>query len=429
MRRTIVLALLLMAARSLPAQAPDDSRAVFQMAAQRPQGSAESIALLERYVRLEPTDAWGFLALAESQAAARHFDEALRHVERAAALAPGEEDVEVVRQRVLRARRNAAPAIQPRTSYTRDSDANRLIQTSLAGDLSTGRTSRFGFSVTHSGTGDDFDSFKADEARAHFNVRTASTRLELSGGAARVDALNSFTTAVGRARLRINPRPTAALADIRLTRTPVLVSPLLMVNQVVLTEARGTFELPLGKVFRLRANGQIGDMSSAEIDTITFDAGRSRSGGGMRNSLVNTRSHNTRTGMGGGLVARTGSSSEVSATYYQLSYESPATAGYFAPRLVRLIEAGTYTEIYDFDPLTVALDLGAGAQQVAQHGDELGEWKPALRAWAMLTLPLARAVELNIETDWYRSQLGTVATSSTWNSLSGALSLKWRIGG
>lgn len=429
MRRTIVLALLLMAARSLPAQAPDDSRAVFQMAAQRPQGSAESIALLERYVRLEPTDAWGFLALAESQAAARHFDEALRHVERAAALAPGEEDVEVVRQRVLRARRNAAPAIQPRTSYTRDSDANRLIQTSLAGDLSTGRTSRFGFSVTHSGTGDDFDSFKADEARAHFNVRTASTRLELSGGAALVDALNSFTTAVGRARLRINPRPTAALADIRLTRTPVLVSPLLMVNQVVLTEARGTFELPLGKVFRLRANGQIGDMSSAEIDTITFDAGRSRSGGGMRNSLVNTRSHNTRTGMGGGLVARTGSSSEVSATYYQLSYESPATAGYFAPRLVRLIEAGTYTEIYDFDPLTVALDLGAGAQQVAQHGDELGEWKPALRAWAMLTLPLARAVELNIETDWYRSQLGTVATSSTWNSLSGALSLKWRIGG
>lgn len=430
MRRALALVLLVMAAPSLPAQTPDDSRAVFQLAAQKPQGSAESIALLERYVRLEPSDAWGFLALAESQAAARDFDAALRNVQRAEALAPGEADVAVVRQRVLRARLNAAPAFQPRTAYTRDSDANRLIQTSLAGDLSTGRTSRFGFLVTHSSTGDDFDSFQADEARAQLHVRTASTRFELAGGAARVNALTSFTTAVGRARLRINPRPTAGLMDIRLARAPLLVSPLLMVNQVVLTEARGTFELPLGKVFRVRANGQVGDMSSADIDTVTFNAGRGRGGmGSTRSSIVNTRTHNTRIGLGGGLVARTGASSELSASYYQLSYESAATAGYFAPRLVRLIEAGTYTEVYNFDPVTIAFDLGAGAQQTALHGGELGKWTPALRAWGMLTVPVARTVEVNVETDWYKSQLGAVATSGTWSSFSGALSLKWRIGG
>lgn len=438
MRRAILVAVWLMTARGLAAQAPNDSRAVFRMASAKPQGSAESIALLERYVRLEPDDAWGFLALSEAQAAARRFDAAWRSLERAQTLAPGEEDVKIVRQRIQRLHRNSVPTMQPRTSYTRDSDANHLFQTTMNGDLSVRAATRFGFSATHAASGDDFDAFTAAEARVHLNRRSATTRLELSGGAARVSALADFATAVGRARLRIAPKATAGLLDLRVARAPLLASPLLMVNQVVLTEARGTLELPIATALRLRANAQLGDLASADIDTVTITAesggrgrgrkGRDGGGGTTRTSIVTTKSHNTRVGLGAGLVMRTGASAELSASYYQLSYDSIAKAGYFAPRLVQLLEAGTYQEIYKLDPVTVAFDVGAGVQRSAEHGGELGQWKPAFRAWALLTVPLARAFELNVESDFYKSQMSTVSTSSSWSSVAGAVSVKWLVG-
>lgn len=434
MTKFVAIAIAVMTAtRSLAAQAPDSARIYYRQAAQKPRGSAEAIDLYQRYVKLVPDDAWGYLALAEAQAAGGHFSDAEGNLNRAARLAPGEEDVKVVRQRISRAHRNAAPAFQPRTSFTRDSDGNQLFQTSLASDITSSATQRFGASLQRAYTSDDVDKFSSDEARLTALFKSPTTRFELSGGATRLDGPSSFTTAVGRARLRYVAPKSGPLVDLRASRAPFLVSPLLIVNRVTLAEARGTFEVPIGGRLRLRANGQVGDLSSADIDTVTIVSGtpnRGRRAGTpiTRSTVTTTTSHNTRVGYGGALVMRTGASSEISANVYQLHYQAQAKAGYFAPDKAQLFEVGSYTEIYSTDPVTISFDVGAGIQRTAEHGAEFGKWTPSLRGWGMLTTPLSRAVDLNFEVDAYKSQLSTVATSASWNSLSGAVFVRWLIG-
>lgn len=420
---------------AIVARQPDNSRAVFRLAALQPRGSARAIELYRRYVSLEPKDAWGHLALAEALAAANHYGEAMREIERADQLAPGNEDVAVVRKRVQKSQRQAVPTAQPRVAVTKDSDQNQLTQLSFTGDIASGPTSRFGAVYTHSMTGDGVSSFNADDGRLTLLSKTATTRFELNGGVAHVAAPVSFTTAVGRARLRASSSPLGALLDVRAQRIPLLVSPLLMVNQVVLSEARVTAELPLAGRVRIRGNAQLGDLASANIDTVTYyqmqqGMGRGRGSGGLTTStaVVGSKMHNRRVGYGGALVTRVGAASEISANYYQLSYDAASKAGYFAPRLVQLAEIGTYSEIYKFDPVVIAFDVGAGIQRAAAQGAELGNWQPALRGWGQLSIPLGRAVELNLETDYYKSQLSTVSTSGSWSSLMGAVSLRWLVG-
>ncbi|HEX6559868.1 MAG TPA: hypothetical protein VF021_10410, partial [Longimicrobiales bacterium] len=279
MTRFAVLAALLLFTRSLAAQQadslavysrivsaqPDNSRAVFHLAGLQPRGSAQAVALYERYTRLEPDDAWGYLALAEAQAAARQFEAALRSVQHAARVAPGAEDVNIVRQRIQRARHNSVPVLAPRSSYTSDSDGNRLMQLSLAGDVASGAQSRFGLAASRARTSDGFESFNTNEARTYVSGKSPTSQFELSAGAALVQATTDQTVAVGRGRLRLIGRNAGPLFDVRASRAPLLVSPLLVVNHVVLSEARATVELPLGRTFRLRGSGQIGDLASQNV--------------------------------------------------------------------------------------------------------------------------------------------------------------------
>ncbi|HEX6559411.1 MAG TPA: hypothetical protein VF021_08105, partial [Longimicrobiales bacterium] len=139
-------------------------------------------------------------------------------------------------------------------------------------------------------------------------------------------------------------------------------------------------------------------------------------------------SHNRRLGAGGSLVARMGAAAELSAGYFRLSYAAPARAGYFAPRMVQMVEVGMYAEVYKFEPVTISLDLGAGAQRSAAHGDVPGNWTPAFRGWGLVAVPVGRALEATLEADAYKSQLSTVATTSSWSSRSAALGLRWLIG-
>ncbi len=54
--------------RAVLASDPDNSRAAFQLARLSPPGSAEAVALLRRYVKLEPGDPWGYMTLGDALA-------------------------------------------------------------------------------------------------------------------------------------------------------------------------------------------------------------------------------------------------------------------------------------------------------------------------------------------------------------------------
>src|SRR5689334_12499923 len=83
------------------AAAPDDSRALYMLALLRRDRVRESVALLERYVRLEPGDAWGHIALGDAYGRARHLGAADAEYDKAERLASDERDVVVGRARML----------------------------------------------------------------------------------------------------------------------------------------------------------------------------------------------------------------------------------------------------------------------------------------------------------------------------------------
>ena len=109
---------------------------------------------------------------------------------------------------------------------------------------------------------------------------------------------------------------------------------------------------------------------------------------------------------------------------YRLGYNAPGTGQYFAPEHIDMVEIGTYSEIYRFDPLTIAFDAGAGVQRSQLFGEEPGGMTPSLRFGGQVSLPLAQYIELNAEVDYYKSQLSTVTTSASWSSLAGGVSLR-----
>jgi tetratricopeptide repeat protein len=435
MRTGPLVAALLLTMRSLSAQTPDsiqiyakiveenpeNSHAVFRLAKLRPRGSAEAVALFERYVRLEPTDARGHLALAEAYADAGKVDAARATLVQAEHLAPDATDIPTVKRRIDRAQRNRAPAVQPRFSVSRDSDGNLLTQVTAASDIATGPSTRVGATIAQSKTGNGVVDFGAFDGRASFQYRTPALRLDATGGAAVVQSPVEFLVPVGRVRLRWRPAPDGPLVDLRAGRAPMLALPLLMSNRAVLNEARGTVELPLRHNVRARAQGQYGSIATGGVIT------------------------NTRAGFGGGIVTRINPILEVSPSYSQLSYQLPAQEGYFAPRFVRSLEVGGYGEVYRFDPLSIAFDVGVGVQRVTLFRDPgaggpgggpgptqpgrpsaqgAGGWTAAFRGWSQVTLAIGRSVELNLETEAYRSQLDAVTSSGSWSSFSSAMFLR-----
>jgi hypothetical protein len=448
MKSTVLLAALLLMTQRDAAQAqdslriysrivqsnPNDSRAVFRLARLQRSGSPEAIALFERYTRLEPGDAWGHLALAEALAAAGRFDDAMLSVARAEQRAPGERDVAITKQRIERSRRSFAPTLQPRVAITRDSDANQLRQLVLTSDGPVPVTpgARIGAAVTYSETSDGATSFSTLDARLSTQLRTGALRVELNGGGARVQSTTEQLVPVVRTRLRWNPSPNAPSIELRAAHAPMLVSPLLMSNLARLTEARSNVDLPVFGMLRVRANGQLGWITTKPV------APGSPPPPGCENpnpqgqgrdcpEPIRGFRRNVRRGLGGGMVLRVNPVTEFSVTYYQLSYDLPAQDGYFAPRRVQILELGNYAEVYRFDPLTIAFDLGAGIQRSATHGAEFGGWSSALRGWSQLTLSLGRATELSVETEAYQSQMNAIATSGSWSSVSTAVFVRWLI--
>ncbi|MBI1956667.1 MAG: hypothetical protein HYS38_09765, partial [Acidobacteria bacterium] len=118
---------------------------------------------------------------------------------------------------------------------------------------------------------------------------------------------------------------------------------------------------------------------------------------------------------------------EVSANYAQIRYAHPSRAGYFAPDQIQTMQAGSYME-FEGNAALVALDLGAGAERLQEHGAMFGRWRPSLRAYALLSFPFRPGRELRFEIEGYDTQAGpVVAPTASWKYGSAAVSFRWAL--
>jgi len=231
-------------------------------------------------------------------------------------------------------------------------------------------------------------------------------RLDLQAGAARLAAEGQTAWLTPEADLRLRwGRPDTGLSfDGRLQRITLGTSPLLVAFHAVRNEARLSFGQAAGPL-RIRAGGRAGFIEA-------------------RGERPNLRLQ------GDAAVAiPLAASGEISIQYHRLGFKRRSDAGYFAPKLVETIEAGSYWEWSGEGRLSAALDLGAGAQRLAKQKEPVGPWKPALRAWAWLAVDLAPTMQLRFEGEGYSAPFAPagVATAPDWRYGSISLGLLVRV--
>jgi tetratricopeptide (TPR) repeat protein len=457
--------------------APDDSRALFRLGGLRAKNPTESARLYSRYVALEPGDVRGWLAYAESLGRQGRMDEALRAIERAERIAPRERDVLLARARLLaralhtdasidayertvsilpgdaealrdlaaqrwragRAREaidamaNAeriAPdrasgrrlaqwraesrmALEPTVAGTHDSDGNDVRRASLGVRSPSLGRGVMTAAVGRSRASDDAEGVNVDQVTLGAQWRPlATTRLEAMGGAARLGGAASGASAsvaqtvpIGSVRARWRGAADGPVAELRVARTLLDATPLLVRNRVTRDEIAAQFEVPLASVARVRAIGRAARLEASGEE-------------------------NQRTLLGGALVRPVAGWGEIGLGGQRVAFTKPTTRGYFAVQHAELAELSSYIERESDAGVTLALDLGAGAQRITPFGQATRAWEPALRVWSQLDVPVGPARAVRAELDVYDGGVAqdASAASSSAHWRWGSLSLGMRLG-
>ena len=443
---------------------PDDSRSVYHLA-RLTLNRDSAIALYRRYTELEPDDAWGWMALGDALLDRGHASEADGAWEEAGRLAPSEPDViegrthfdarlgrywlqagrprqaaaaferslavsadPDVARRLELARALTRPSLEPGGGYQRDTDGNQVSRIRLRADLATTDGSRLGLNLGFTRTGNDSDRVESQEGSLSWVARPGfATRVQLGLGLLRTElpsastpsppgppgtpgppappsapapAGESWMPAIGNVRFRWTGRDRGPVIDVSGQRYPLLETPELALNQVMRTEGRVLAELPVGPL-RLRGEGRGG------VITAPGEA-------------------NQRWSFTGAVAVPLGWRGELSLQWHQLGYRDTTTLGYFAPEGVETLEAGSYLELGDAAPWTLALDLGAGGQRIQRFGEVPGGWGLALRGWGWITHALGPGRALQLELEGYNAPgAAVVATAPDWNSFAISLSVRW----
>jgi hypothetical protein len=390
--------------RQVLALDPFQSRALFRMG-QLARNDEDALAWYALYVEQEPADAWGWLALGDKSLKVGKTVEALAAFERAAKLEPKAEDV---LERLAKGRLRAAPTFEPIGGHTLDSDLNTVWRYGLNGDVALRGGFRWGARLARSEIGDGLTRAAQEEILVRLEGRPRMTlRLDLQAGAARLAAEGQTAWLTPEADLRLRwGRPDTGLSfDGRLQRITLGTSPLLVAFHAVRNEARLSFGQAAGPL-RIRAGGRAGFIEA-------------------RGERPNLRLQGDMA-----LALTFGANGEISLQYHRLGFKRRSAAGYFAPKLVETIEAGSYWEWSGEGRLSAALDLGAGAQRLAKQKEPVGPWKPALRAWAWLAVDLAPTMQLRFEAEGYSAPFAPagVATAPDWRygSISAGLLVRVR---
>jgi len=382
---------------------PYQSRAVYRLG-QLSRNDEKALAWFRKYTDLEPDDAWGWVAVGDKYLRLGKAFEAKRSYERAARLAPKAEDI---RERLAKARLRAAPGLEPLGGYERDSDGNSTWRAGLGADMAVRGGFRLGARAWHANISDGFSSANMNAGILRLEGRPSmAVRTELSFGLDQfiMPGMASWITPVGDFRLRWRSPDGSPAFDLRAQRLVLGTTPLLVANRAIRDEGRFSIELPLGAL-RLRTGGR-----AAMIETLVEEA-------------------NTRLQGDASLVLPIGWQGEFSVQYHRLGFSRATAAGYFAPRRVETLEGATYWEVGGSGRASLALDLGAGIQRLAKHGEAVGSWKLALRGWSMLSVDLASSVQWRVEAEAYSAPFSPVGvvTAPNWRYFSVTASLLFRL--
>jgi tetratricopeptide (TPR) repeat protein len=452
---------------------PDNSRAVYQLALLSPPGSAEAVALLKRYVKLEPQDPWGYMALGDALAKAGAVDEAIVQYDLARRRAPADSDVYAGLGRILRdagrndelvanyegwvsrqpknaeawtelgrarqrAKRYAEAAdayaaslsiredrrtrellegalaetafsLRPFFGLSHDSDENRIKRWGLEGEWQLTERSRWGLHAERAEVWDPFTSGTVD-GFALFAKWQPLSLLKLDGLAG-VARLGSDQPAQNA-----TTRPLRGLR-LRWARPAEGAAVELRAAQNPLIATPGLVAQPvelteLKGSFDLPLSGPI--------------RARARGQSGKLDSATDL---NHRSGYQLGPVYRWRPAAEVGVFYSRLGYEHATAAGYFAPRRAETVEIGAYIEYEGLAPLTFALDAGAGQQRVQKQGEDIRDWIATYRLWALVSWALKPGVSLELELEHYDSPVAgnAVAPTANWTFNGATLSLRFGV--
>jgi len=386
---------------------PENSHATYRLAQLTRNDPAAALRLFQRYVVLEPEDPWGYMAVADALAQAGRYPEALQSYDDALRLAPGEPEAIAGRAKVFPRARVAAPAVTPLVSGSRDSDGNTTFRIGGSAELAAQGALRLGVEANRDRVTDGV----ATAGLAQIGLRAAWRPSRLAsiegalGGTRLQPSDSGSTTVVPTGRLRARWRSShGAAVDVRAQRGVLAASPLLVDNRVVRTEVRTVVEIPVTRALKLRGLGRTAVLSD-------------------------TADVNHRTELGLVLAFALSPAIELSGQVHQLRYSHASTAGYFAPRLGQVVEAGSYMELETARGWLLALDVGAGAQRVAEFGGQPGPWTRSLRGYALITAPLApgRALQLELEGEDSTVAREAATTAGAWRYGSAALSLRWAL--
>jgi len=417
---------------------PENSHATYRLAQLRRHDPAVALRLLRRYVALEPSDPWGYMAVADVLARTRRYEEALRWYDDALRLAPGERDGVVGRARILvRARRTgaaiaayerwlaahprdaeavrelaaarvaAAPAVTPLVGGSHDSDGNTTLRLGGTAELAAPGPTRVAVAASRERVWDGVTAAGLEELTLRAAARPrGALQIDAAAGAARLDAGEGTGATViptGQLRARWRAPLAGPAVDLRAARSVLDASPLLVANRVARTELGATVELPVVGSFRLRGIGRAATLSdSTEV--------------------------NHRTTIAGVAAFAAAPSVELSGQFHEVRYSHASTAGYFAPRLIQVVEAGSYLELETSGSVLLAFDIGAGVQRVAEQGAALGPWRRALRLYSLIVVPLAPGRDLKLELDGEDSGVAAeAATTARWRYISTGVSLRWAL--
>ncbi len=378
---------------------PENSHATYRLA-QLTRDDPAALRLFQRYVELEPEDPWGYMAVGEALARAGRYGDALQSYDAALRLAPDEPEAVAGRAKVLARARAAAPAVTPLVSGSHDSDGNTTFRLGGSAELQARGPLRLGVEASHDRVTDGVSTAGLEQLALRSAWRAGRlASVEGALGGTRLERSDRGSTTVvptGRVRARWRSSAHGAAVDIRAQRGVLGVSPLLVDNRVVRTELRAVVEIPLTRTLKLRGLGRTA-------------------------WLRDIADLNHRTALGGVVAVALSPAIELSGQVHQIRYSHASTAGYFAPRLGQVVEAGSYLEFETARGWLLAIDVGAGAQRVAEFGGQPGPWTRSLRGYAFITAPLApgRALQLELE--------GAATTAGAWRYGSAALSLRWAL--
>lgn len=448
---------------------PNNSRVTYRLAELRRQAPDEALRLFQRYVTLEPSDPWGYMAVGDVLADVGRYAEGLRAYESALRLAPGERDAVIGRahllaqagridaavgtyqqwlvahpedaaawrdlarqelragrpgdaagalqraqtiepspvgaERLTTARAAAAPSVAPLTRGSRDSDGNTTLRVGGAVDLATDGPTRLGISAVRGHVGDGVTTLGFEEVALHVTTQPRAV-LKLDG-------------AVGATRLdAVGPEPASVIPTGQLRarwRAPQARAAVDLRAQRSVLDA--TPLLLTNHVVRTEAGG---------ILELPIARSLSVRGIGRLAALSDSAEVNHRTAVGGVLAVALTPALEISGQVHQVHFAHPTEAGYFAPRLAQVAEVGSYFEIETPGSALFACDLGVGAQRVAEQGAPVGPWRRAFHLYALVSVRLAPGRELRLEVEGEDSPVAhEAATTAPWRYGSAGLSLRW----